>query len=113
MKIMTVPEKYAKWNGIPREEIDWHPTIDASKCTGCGMCDVSCGREVFDFNQEMKKSEVSRPLQCMVGCTSCKAWCIYNAISFPDEHRVKDFIKQKHVLPLVKRKLEEKLQKKG
>ncbi|MEI7823894.1 MAG: hypothetical protein WCI01_01250 [Chlorobiaceae bacterium] len=108
---MILPEKYSKWNGIPREEIDWHPTIEANQCTGCGMCVVSCGREVFDFNKEIKKSEVSRPLQCMVGCTSCKAWCVFGAISFPDDQRVKDLIKRKNILPHVKRLLEQKLQK--
>ncbi len=40
--------KFAYWKGIPREEIDWHPTVDESKCTGCGMCVTSCGRNVFD-----------------------------------------------------------------
>ena len=42
---MNLPEKYAQWNGIPREEIAWHPSIDSEKCTGCGMCVVSCVEE--------------------------------------------------------------------
>jgi len=107
---MILPEKFAKWNGIPREEIDWHPTIDESKCTGCGMCVVSCGREVFSYNVGKKKSEVSHPLQCMVGCTSCRAWCVFSAITFPEEQRVRDFIKQKNILPHVKTLLEQKRQ---
>jgi ferredoxin len=27
-----------KWNGIPREEVPWYPTIDPEKCTSCGIC---------------------------------------------------------------------------
>ena len=104
---MNLPEQFAKWNGIPREEIDWHPTIDESKCTGCGMCVVNCGKKVFDYENNRKKSIVARPLQCMVGCTSCEVWCVFDAISFPDAQRVKDIIKQKKVLSLVKQQLEQ------
>ncbi|MDZ7859772.1 MAG: 4Fe-4S binding protein [Candidatus Krumholzibacteriota bacterium] len=92
---MSFPEKYASWKGVPREGIDWHPHIDESKCVGCGMCVTSCGREVFDYDYEKKKAIVSNPLQCMVGCTSCKTWCVFNAISFPDAEYVKNLIKEK------------------
>lgn len=52
---MSLPEKYAFWKGVPREEIDWHPYIDKNKCTGCGMCVTSCGREVFTYDKKEKK----------------------------------------------------------
>jgi hypothetical protein len=29
--------KYAKWKGVPREEISWPTSIDPEKCVGCGM----------------------------------------------------------------------------
>ncbi|NBB90128.1 MAG: hypothetical protein GVY23_02855 [Spirochaetes bacterium] len=35
---MSLPEKFATWKGIPREEIDWNPTVDTDRCVGCGMC---------------------------------------------------------------------------
>ena len=105
---MTLPEKYAKWKGIPREEIEWYPIIDKEKCTGCGMCITSCGREVFDYDVENKKAVVARPYQCMVGCTSCQVWCVFNAISFPDPKYVKNLIKERKVLVLAKKQLEEK-----
>ena len=104
--------KFAYWMGIPRETIDWHPTIDESKCIGCGMCVVSCGRKVFDYNWEKSKAVVARELQCLVGCSSCEAWCVADAISFPDKKYVKDLIKEHKVLVLAKRKLEE-LKEKG
>lgn len=100
--------KYAKWKGIPREEINWQPTIDFGKCVGCGMCVTSCGREVFDFDYINKKAIVARPLQCMVGCTSCKVWCVYDAISFPDSQIVRNFIKEKKLLALAKKQLNER-----
>ncbi len=105
----NVDKKYSMWKGIPREEIDWHPIIDETKCVGCGMCITTCGRNVFDFDIENKKAIVSRPIQCMVGCTSCEVWCIYDAISFPDKQIVKDFIKKNKILVKSKKELEEKL----
>lgn len=107
---MTLPKEFAMWKGIPREKIDWHPTIDESKCTGCGMCITSCGRKVFDFDANKGKSVVARPLQCMVGCTSCKVWCVFDAISFPDPQYVRDLIKENKVLLLAKKQLEERIQ---
>jgi len=105
---MSLPEKFAKWKGVPREEIDWHPTIDETRCTGCGMCVTSCGRKVFDYNSETNKAVVARPLQCMVGCTSCEVWCIFDAISFPDSERVKNLIKERKILSLAKKQLEDR-----
>jgi NAD-dependent dihydropyrimidine dehydrogenase PreA subunit len=106
---MESDEKFSKWKGIPREEINWNPKIDENKCTGCGMCITSCGRNVFDFNKEKNKSVVARPLQCMVGCSSCESWCVFNAISFPDREYVKELIKKKRILEKAKKELDEKL----
>ncbi|MHA1776082.1 MAG: 4Fe-4S dicluster domain-containing protein [Promethearchaeota archaeon] len=92
--VEELPEKFAKWKGVDRTLIEWHPIIDENKCVGCGMCVTSCGRSVFGYNYIKHKAEVARPLQCMVGCTSCNVWCIYDAISFPDKEIVRDFIKE-------------------
>lgn len=100
-----LPEKYATWKGIPREEISWHPSIDESRCTGCGMCVTSCGREVFGYDVSRKKALVAKPLQCLVGCTSCEAWCVFEAISFPDEAYVRELIKTRKILAMAKRDL--------
>ncbi len=104
----VLPETYATWKGAPREKIDWHPTIDESRCTGCGMCVTSCGREVFDFDAARSKAVVARPLHCVVGCSSCESWCVFGAISFPDKQRVRDFIKEHKILALAKKQLEER-----
>lgn len=99
-------DKFAYWKGIPREEIKWYPTVDKDKCVGCGMCVTSCGREVFDYDWEKRKAVVARPLQCMVGCSSCKVWCIFDAINFPDPQYVKNIIKERKLLDLAKKELE-------
>jgi NAD-dependent dihydropyrimidine dehydrogenase PreA subunit len=108
---MSVPEKFAQWKGVPREEIEWNPRIDKNKCVGCGMCVTTCGRDVFDYDLQDKKAVVAKPLQCMVGCTSCQVWCVYDAISFPDPQRVRNFIKEKKILVFTKKQLEEKYHK--
>lgn len=100
--------KFASWKGIPREEIDWAPMIDPEQCTGCGMCVTSCGRNVFDYDWDHKKAVVARPLQCMVGCTSCKVWCVYDAIRFPDSDRIRTLIKKRGVLKVAKKGLDQR-----
>lgn len=105
-----VEKKFATWKNIPREEINWNPIIDVEKCTGCGMCVTSCGRNVFDFDFKNNKAVVARPLNCMVGCTSCECWCIFNAISFPERQYVRDLIKKKHILAIAKKQLKARLE---
>lgn len=98
-----------EWKGIPREEIEWNPTVDQTKCIGCGMCFLSCGKKVFDYDKNTKKVTVSRPKECMVGCTSCSVWCVFDAITFPDPKYVKDLIKKRNVLNFIKKQLDQTL----
>lgn len=105
---MALDAKFAVWKGVPREEIAWNPQIDEHRCHGCGMCVTSCGRGVFGYAVERGKATVENPLQCMVGCKSCEAWCVFDAISFPDAQVVKDFIKERKILEVAKQQLREK-----
>ena len=76
--------KFAKpWHGIPREQIAWHPTVDAAACIGCGTCVTGCGRLVYRFDYDAKKAVVIDPLNCMVACITCANTCPTHAISFP------------------------------
>jgi len=72
-----------KWKNVPRSEIPWHPTIDESKCTGCKKCFEFCSHKVYRFDETRKKTHVARPLECVVGCSSCKGLCEAEAIFFP------------------------------
>lgn len=69
------------WHGIPREEIPWQPTVDAETCIGCTLCFATCGRSVYDMQEN--KAVVVNPLNCMVGCSTCATVCPVEAISFP------------------------------
>lgn len=74
--------KFSKFHGVDRSKIDWHPTVDENKCIGCGICATSCGREVYKFDFENKKSKVVNPNNCMVACQTCANLCPMKAISF-------------------------------
>ncbi len=69
-----------KFHGIPREEIEWSPRIDYSKCTSCEACFKFCKRGVYAFDE---RPTVANPYRCVVSCTGCKSQCKEGAISFP------------------------------
>jgi NAD-dependent dihydropyrimidine dehydrogenase PreA subunit len=98
-------KKIDEWHGISRKEIEWYPNVDESKCIGCGICVTSCGRKVYDFDKEKNKSVVARPLQCMVGCTTCQVLCLQDAISFPDKDYVRNLIKKEGLIAKAKKEL--------
>lgn len=37
---MSKNNQIMPWHGIPREEIEWHPTVVDERCIGCGKYDV-------------------------------------------------------------------------
>jgi CDP-4-dehydro-6-deoxyglucose reductase len=80
---MPDPKFTKPWHGVPREQIDWHPTVIAEACIGCGTCVTGCSRLVYRFDFERKKAVVIDPLNCMVGCTTCANTCPAHAIRFP------------------------------
>ena len=86
------------WHGIPRDEIQWHPTVVADRCIGCGLCVTSCGRGVYAFNYETNKPVVAAPQMCMVGCTTCATTCPEDAIDFPSHGYIRQLIKKRKVL---------------
>lgn len=85
------------FQGIPREEIKWYPTIDPDKCTGCSSCADFCSQGVFKFDGKM--SHVVKPYACVVGKSSCRSFCPEKAISFPTSAELKVTLrklKEKH-----------------
>ncbi len=105
---MTNPS--TSWHGVPREKIDWHPTVDPAKCTGCGACVVTCSekRNVFGYDRVKRKAFVLYPDNCMVGCNNCQVGCLWDAISFPGKGAARALA---NALPgeRLKRELEDKL----
>jgi NAD-dependent dihydropyrimidine dehydrogenase PreA subunit len=83
------------WRGIPREEIPWYPTIDPDRCTGCRTCVDFCRNDVLDFDDDVGKSRVKNPCNCVVECSTCAKLCPEGAISFPEEGAWISFIKER------------------
>lgn len=105
--------KFSKFHGIDRLKIDWHPLIDEEICIGCGTCTTSCGRAVYKFDYEDRKSKVAKPDNCMVACITCANLCPSKAISFADENdtprdKAQRIVKEFHLLPRIKKELEER-----
>ena len=102
-------KKFSEFHGIPREKIDWHPIINETKCIGCGMCVTTCGREVYKFDYESKKSNVAKPNNCMVACQTCANLCPMKAISFAEDDKTRekaqDIVKENQLLPKVRKEL--------
>lgn len=87
-----------QWKGIPRNEIPWRPTVDESKCNGCGKCFEFCSHKVYAFDESRKKTRVTRPLECVVGCSSCMGLCEAEAISFPPLSMLTDMLKARGLI---------------
>jgi len=43
----TVATNYGTWQGYPREQIPWFPTISAELCNGCGNWIELCAQWVY------------------------------------------------------------------
>ena len=106
---MADDKKFTEWHGIPRDKIKWNPTVDKSKCVGCGMCITGCGRNVYDWDSKENKTVVARPNNCLVGCVTCSNTCLFGAISFPDKAEIKKIIVENGVVARAKEELNKKL----
>ncbi len=90
--------------GVPRDQIEWFPTLDAEKCVGCGMC-MNCGKNVFEWDVNKQKALAVRPGDCVVGCSTCRNLCRGNAISFPDLKELRKFYVKNRIWDRVKEEL--------
>jgi len=105
-------QKFAKFHGVDRNQINWHPTVDESKCIGCGMCTTTCNRGVYKFDYENKKSKVINPNNCMVACQTCANLCPVKAITFAENDATREkaqkIVRETKVLGKVKIELEKR-----
>ena len=79
-----------KYQGVPREEIHWFPSVDDNKCTACGKCAKFCKRGVYTFDT---KPHITNPYRCVVSCTGCQKTCPDGAITFPTLVSLRDELK--------------------
>jgi len=87
--------------GVPRNLIPWYPTIDYSKCTGCGSCVNYCtagGFGVFAFEEKDGKKipVVKNPNNCIVFCRGCedKEVCPTGAITHQTDEETQKTIEK-------------------
>ncbi len=103
-------KKFSKWHGIDRDKIDWHPVIDESKCIGCGLCVITCGRGAYKFDYEKNKPQVINPNNCLVGCQTCSNLCPSKSIKFAEKDKTREkaqeIVKENKILPKIKNELE-------
>lgn len=86
------------WLGMDRKDIEWYPSIDYDKCATCGICFITCGRRVFDFDKQAGKVYVANPYNCMVACQTCANLCPTGAISFPETSYIKTLVARNKVV---------------
>jgi NAD-dependent dihydropyrimidine dehydrogenase PreA subunit len=101
--------KEEMWHGIPRKEIPWFPTVDADVCIGCTLCYTTCGRGVYEM-QDNKAVPVNA-MSCMVGCSTCGTVCPVQAISFPDRDMIWKLERENKIFKIVRQEAKEKMAK--
>lgn len=62
-----------RFMGVPREMIDWYPTIQEEFCNDCGDCVNFCAHDVFDLKGQ--KVNIKNPKNCVVFCQACQKMC--------------------------------------
>ena len=72
MNANETDKKFSEWHSIEREKIDWHPTIDETKCIGCDACFKVCPVtpkviEIVEIEGRGKKSVIVHPEACDFG----------------------------------------------
>ena len=102
-------EKQNTWHGIPRAEVPWYPSVDRDTCIGCTLCYVTCGRGVYEMQDN--KAVAANRYSCMVGCSTCGVVCPVEAISFPGRDLIWKMEREYKIFKIVRQEAKEKLAK--
>ncbi len=104
-----VAEIQPMWHGIARQDTPWHPTVDPETYIGCTLCYVTCGRNVYDMQDN--KAVVINPDNCMVGCSTCATVCPVEAITFPTRDLIWKIEREHKIFKVVRQEAKEKMTK--
>jgi NAD-dependent dihydropyrimidine dehydrogenase PreA subunit len=85
-----------RYQGVPRSQISWGPTIDYDRCISCGKCVDYCTLGVYKFVEKegKKRPVVENYNNCVVFCTGCQEQCPVGAISHPSRNETREAIKK-------------------
>jgi NAD-dependent dihydropyrimidine dehydrogenase PreA subunit len=94
------PKKKRRRLLVPREEIAWFPTMDATLCNGCEECADLCRPGVFKLGLpdpeqtvvKKPKMTVANPYNCQVLCTRCIPVCPSGAITLPSPGEFEKYV---------------------
>jgi NAD-dependent dihydropyrimidine dehydrogenase PreA subunit len=89
-------KSWGTWQGVPREEVPWFPTIMEELCDGCKLCLNFCSFGVYEYEEKSNKVKVANPFNCQVGCSICALKCKPKAISFPPLAILESFRKRQN-----------------
>lgn len=79
---------------IPRDHVNWHPTINYDACTGDRACYDFCKNDVFLWDEAKQQPVVQNPLNCVIGCDSCAQQCPVEAITFPSKEELRKQLRE-------------------
>ncbi|MGC8661978.1 MAG: 4Fe-4S dicluster domain-containing protein [Nitrososphaeria archaeon] len=99
------------WHGVERSHYQWFPVINYEACTGCGMCLLTCGNNVFAWSSDKDAPVIANPGSCVLGCTTCGKLCPEYAITFQGDPKefVGKLIRENRIFPEVRRELDARL----
>ena len=64
-------------------------TVDEEKCTGCGTCVDACPVNVYELDEETKKTKIINPDDCL-DCKACEIQCEAEAIKIISDEENKE-----------------------
>jgi NAD-dependent dihydropyrimidine dehydrogenase PreA subunit len=85
------------WEGIPRQEVPWYPSVNYDACNGCQSCLGRCPSDVYEWDDAQSQPVVARPYNCVVYCMGCAKVCPEDAITFPIKGEVVAVVKDLRV----------------
>jgi NAD-dependent dihydropyrimidine dehydrogenase PreA subunit len=78
---------------VPREKVDWFPTINNEVCIGDQECFNFCKNDVFVWGEAADRPVVANPYKCVLGCNACMQICPVDAIMFPSQQELRRMIR--------------------